>query len=486
MDMTQMYTDGQDLAGKVKGLMKDITADLEELVKIPSVFSPDDLGPVKQAAEKCKALLVNAGLTNTVLKDIGDPKKNAPLVYGTYTCEGAPAGTPTVMLYAHYDVVEAGGWKDAFRPEKKDGRLYGRGAADDKSGVMMHVGAFRAFGGKPPVHVTVVMEGEEECCDTLEKYVAEHPEEFRADVIVVADTGNYRLGEPTFTTALRGIVDMDVTVTTLTSPVHSGMYGGPVPDAFMVLAGMLARLHDDRGDVAVPHLCRYEWTGRQPDEAQFRAEAGMKDGVTLMGTGTLGSRLYTKPAVNVTGLDGPAPMKAPINQLLPTAKARLSLRIAPREKPGDAAARLQEFLESRDINPWNALVSVEPVAPGEGFEADLSKPGYAVARKAMERAYPGKQVQYTGQGGAVPLVSRLQKANPDATMLLMGAQEPLCRIHSAPESVSLTELESITLAECYLLDSLRASADATGAMAADGAAVLAAATAPVARATCLT
>ncbi|MDT3399026.1 M20/M25/M40 family metallo-hydrolase [Streptomyces sp. B1866] len=443
-----------DLAGKVNELGDGLVADLMKLVEIPSVYDPSNIKPVQDAAKKCVGLLKGTGITDVEQKHIGDAQKNAPLVYAT--C--GPSKGPTVLLYAHYDVVPAGDWANAFKPEKKkmpDGRtrVFGRGAADDKSGVMMHVGALRAFDGKPPVNLKIVIEGEEESGGTLEEYVRKNPDLFKADVLVIADTGNHKLGEPTFTTSLRGVVAADVTVSTLQSPVHSGVFGGPPPDAFMTLVRMLAQLHDDAGDVAIPDLVRQHWQGREPDEQEFRTQAGVKPGVRLIGTDTLGSRLYTRPSVNVVGLDGPPPTGKSINRLQPTATARVSVRIAPLETPQDAIARLQQFLEGPALNPWNACVTVQPVpgAVGAGFQADTTRPGYAVAKKAMEHAYPGKQTVFTGVGGAIPLVTELQKVNQDATLLLLGCEEPLCRIHSAPESVDVGELEAMTLAECYLL-----------------------------------
>lgn len=376
-------------------------------------------------------------------------------MYGRYDCPDPAPNLPTVLLYAHYDVVEAGGWDKAFVPETRDGRVYGRGAADDKSGVLMHVGALRAFEGRPPVHLKVVIEGEEESGDRIEQYVLDHPEEFRADVIVVADTGNHRLGEPTFTTSLRGVVDVEVRVTTLARPVHSGAFGGPVPDAFTVLTRMPARLHDDRGDVLVPGLAAGEWSGLQPDEAELRESAGVEPGVALIGTGTLGARLYTKPSVNVTGLDGPSPVKSPVNQLQHQATALVSLRIAPTEDPDRAVRLLGDFLRDPSINPWHAEVTVSARGKGKGFTARTGTAAYAVAKRALERAYPGTALVTAGAGGAIPLISKFQQVDKDATILLLGCEEPLCNVHSAPESVDLGELEAMTLAECYLLDALR-------------------------------
>jgi acetylornithine deacetylase/succinyl-diaminopimelate desuccinylase-like protein len=457
--MKTMSSEGRtgvdDLPAKVKKLMKDMVEDLYKLVRLPSVHRGANSKELSDTAELVKQLLIDAGVANAHLVCIGSEEKNAPLVYGTYACPDPVAHLPTVLLYAHYDVVEAGDWAKAFDPETVGNRVYGRGAADDKSGVMMHVGALRAFNGQSPVNLKVVIEGEEESGDRIEQYVLEHPDDFRADVIVVADTGNHRIGEPTFTTSLRGVVDVQVTVTTLRRPVHSGAFGGPVPDAFMALTRMLARLHDDAGDVRVPGLVAGEWSGLQPVEAELRESAGMKPKVKLIGTGTLGARLYTKPSVNVTGLDGPPPAKSPINQLKDQATALVSLRIAPTEEPKHAVELLSRFLRDPAINPWGAEVTVSDEGGGKGFTAETDTPAYAVAKRAMETAYPGKHLVNAGAGGAIPLISKFQQVNEKATILLLGCEEPQCNIHSVPESVDLGELETMTLAECYLLQYLR-------------------------------
>ncbi|MEU2367032.1 M20/M25/M40 family metallo-hydrolase [Streptomyces noursei] len=444
-----------DLRARVKSIIGDLTTHLEDLVSIPSVYSPapDDLERVRHAADTIKTLLQGYGLTDAHLIELG--AKDAPLVYATHTVSPK---APTVLLYAHYDVVRPDkSWPDAFTPhiDKATRRMSGRGAADDKSGIVMHLGAAHAFNGDIPVNVKIVLEGEEESgLDVLEKYVPAHRDLFTADLIVVADTGNYRLGKPTLTTSLRGMAEVDVTVTTLDAPKHSGMYGGPVPDAFIVLAGLISQLHDADGNVAVPGLDENTWTGHEPTEEEFRADAGVKEGVKLMGTDSLSSRLYSKPSINVVGLDGPPPWSQPINQLQGTAKARISMRIAPQQDPEKAVKHLSEYLQRPHFNPWNAIVKVEPAGTGEGFTADTSTRGYKAAAEALEYAYPGEKTAFAGQGGSIPLVSVVQRINPGASVLLLGCEEPLCRIHASHESVSLDELESMTLAQCRLLQQL--------------------------------
>jgi acetylornithine deacetylase/succinyl-diaminopimelate desuccinylase-like protein len=220
----------------------------------------------------------------------------APVITGEIQ---APAGAPTVLLYAHYDVQPPGDetlWTTPpFEPAERDGAIYGRGVADDKSNVIVHIGALRAYGGRPPVGIRIVIEGQEEYGSALDTYPPQQPALFRADAIVVADAGNVRPGEPTLTVALRGAVDVIVEVRTLAGAKHSGEFGGPAPDALVVLLHALATLHDERGDVAVAGLRREPWDGVSYTEDEFRELAELEPGMPLFGTGGLGERLWSGP-----------------------------------------------------------------------------------------------------------------------------------------------------------------------------------------------
>jgi acetylornithine deacetylase/succinyl-diaminopimelate desuccinylase-like protein len=451
IDVSQLVA---GLPARVRGLMPQLVEDLVGLVEIPSVWRADgSLTEVLRAGETVVSLLKDAGIGDAHLLPIGGSEaQHAPLVYADHPCAGAPAETPTVLLYAHYDVQPAGEWADAFRPRAAEGRLFGRGAADDKSGIMMHLGAIRAFDGKPPVHLKVVIEGEEETGEgTLEASVSDpaNHDLFRADVVVVADVGNWAVGLPTLTTTLRGLASVEVTVRTLRAPVHSGVHGGPAPDAFMALVRILAALHDSEGNVAVPGLRNPPWTGVEMTEEQYREDAGVVPGVDLIGTGSVSQRLYTTPALSVVGLDGVPPLSGATNALRDRVTARISLRLAPRERPGDAIQKLRQRLEA--VKPWHVDMTVTPAGTGEGYEADPNRPAYAAARAALEAAYPGKHVRYAGEGGSIPLVTRLADVNPDASILLWGCEDPVANIHGPSESVDLGELEAMTLAEAGLL-----------------------------------
>jgi acetylornithine deacetylase/succinyl-diaminopimelate desuccinylase-like protein len=442
-----------DHAATVRELLPQIRADLERLVRIPSIaFTgyPDE--PLRDAAQATLAILRAAGLASAELIDVPDGPQ---AVYGEIA---GPPGAPTVLLYAHYDVQPAGDetkWdSDPWEPLERDGRLFGRGSADDKCGIALHAGVLRAFGGRPPVTVKVIIEGEEETGrGTFEAYVSAHPERFAADLVIVADAGNWKVGEPTLTTTLRGLVSLDVTVRTLRGPVHSGLFGGAVPDALMALTRMLASLHDDAGDVAVAGLLRDDWSGRPVEEAALREAAGVLDGVGLTGTGSIAERLYLRPSITAIGLDAPDVASAG-NAIVPLATARVSARLTPGEDPHAAGELIAAHL--RAAAPWNVQVETELRQFARGFRLAEGGPGEAAARRAMAQAY-GKQAVAVGSGGAIPLVVVLSEAIPGAEILLWGACDDAAQIHSANESVSLADLEHATLAEVLLLEQLGAA-----------------------------
>jgi acetylornithine deacetylase/succinyl-diaminopimelate desuccinylase-like protein len=348
-----------------------------------------------------------------------------------------------VLLYAHYDVQPTGdvdAWTaPPFEPDERDGRLYGRGAADDKSGVVMHAATMRAFGGAPPVGVKVLIEGEEETDSHLDGHVERHAERFGADVYVIADVGNFRLGMPTITTTLRGLATCKVTVRTLREPVHSGMFGGPAPDALMVLIRLLATLHDDVGDVAVEALARNDWDGVDYPEDGYREVTGVAEGVPLIGSGTISEMLWARPSINVIGLDAPSVAEA-ANVLVPIATAVVSARIVPGTDPQAARAAIAEHL--RRHAPWGVEVDVEEVMAGEGFAAAEGGRGFVAAVEALREAY-GTAPSFVGQGGSIPLANVLSRIAPNGQgeVILWGAQDESARIHGIDESVDLAELD---------------------------------------------
>ena len=442
--------DVESLRGRVAAVMPGVRADLEAMVRIPSVSAPAfDAAQVERSAEFVAGLLRGAGMPEVEILRV---EGGAPAVVAR---RPAPAGAPTVLLYAHHDVQPPGDpslWDSpAFEPVERDGRLFGRGSADDKAGVALHLAALRALGTDLAVGVTVFVEGEEEIgSPTFERFLAEHRERLAADVIVVADSTNWRVGEPALTTSLRGLVDGVVTVRTLDHAVHSGMYGGAVPDAMTATLKLLAGLWDADGQLAVPGLARSEADDLGYTEDLLRGDAGVLDGVRLVGTGRLESRLWTAPALTVTGIDAPSVATAS-NTLLPAVSVKFSLRIPPGQDPAAAFEALRAHLEG--TAPWGAQVEVELGEMGQAWAGDLTGPVYDAARQALEQAW-GRRPVHMGVGGSIPFVPALGEVYPQATVLLVGVEDPDTRAHGTNESVHLGELERACVAETLLLAAL--------------------------------
>ncbi|MBN0039545.1 dipeptidase [Cellulosimicrobium cellulans] len=452
---------GPDLATTLREtvarLFPALRADLESLVRVPSVSNAAfDQAHVDASADAVAALLRDAGLPEVqVLRArTADGTEGAPAVVAR---RPAPDGAPTVLLYAHHDVQppgDAAAWEtDPFEPTERDGRLYGRGAADDKAGVVAHLGALRALTesgrlGDLPVGVTVFVEGEEEIgSPTFLPFLTQYRDLLAADVIVVADSSNWKIGVPALTTSLRGLVDCEVEVAVLDHAVHSGMFGGPVLDAVTLLARLIATLHDDAGNVAVPGLV----TAAEPTvdyaEADFRADSSLLDGTVLAGEGSIAGRLWTKPAIAVIGLDAPSVAHAS-NTLAPRATAKLSVRLAPGQDPAAAMAALRTHLESSA--PFGARVTVRDGEQGKPFLAPGDSEAMRAARWAFATSWGTDPVDI-GVGGSIPFIADLLEVFPDAAILVTGVEDPDSRAHGANESVHLGELEKVVLAEALLL-----------------------------------
>ncbi|MPZ26413.1 MAG: M20/M25/M40 family metallo-hydrolase [Micromonosporaceae bacterium] len=426
-----------------------VLADLARLVAIPSIAFPDfDHAHVQRSAQLTADLLRGCGLAVEIVEAGGQPA-----VIGR---KPAPPGAPTVLLYAHHDVQpigDAARWEsDPFTVTERDGRLYGRGVADDKAGVLAHVAALRALGEALPVGVVVFVEGEEEHgSGSLERLLSEHREAIAADVIVIADSGNWEVGVPALTTTLRGIVNLFVELRTLGSAVHSGVFGGAVPDALTALSRLLATLHDDAGDVAVDGLLRRPAAPLDYPAERLRAEAGLLDGVALIGTGRLVERLWTRPSLSVLGIDSPRPGEAP-NALVPSATAKLSLRIAPGEDPKAAYEAVAAHL--RTNAPWGADVTVTLEGLGSPCQIDATGRPFDIARSAFRTAWDGADPVDIGIGGSIPFIATFQEMFPEAAILVTGMSDPYSRVHGPNESLHLAEFDRICLAEALLLNNL--------------------------------
>ncbi len=439
--------DPTELRDRVGDLFPELRADLERLIGLPSLaFEGYPRGPLQETADAVAALVAVAGMPQVELLNI----PGAPPV--VYAARPAAPGAPTVLLYAHYDVQPAGDeakWTSPpFEPAERDGRLYGRGACDDKSGIIMHTGALRAIGGDCAVGIKIVIEGQEETgFGALEEFVLAHPGLFAADAIVIADAGNRSLGVPTLTTSLRGLTAVDLEVATLKGPVHSGSFGGAAPDALIALTRIIATLHDANGDVAIDGLDRIPYDGGEYDEDAYRAHAGVLPDVALIGSGGLAERLFARPSVNVIGIDAPVVREA-VNSLVPRARARVSVRLAPGQDPAAAQRAVARHLLS--VAPWHVRVTITPSGIGEGYLAQTDGPVLSAAAEALRVAFERDAVHF-GQGGSIPLVAAFHQAVPGAEIVLWGAGEPLCRAHAPDESVDLGELQRCILAEAVFL-----------------------------------
>jgi len=430
------------LPSAVDALMPQLTADLIKLTRIPSIsessFPPQ---PVHDACKLVMQLLREAGLQNVKTLDLPE---TYPIVIGEIP---APSGAPTVLLYGHYDVVPPGDeskWTSPpFEPTTRDGAIFGRGASDSKANVMAHVGALRAWGGKPPVGIKVIVEGMEEVGSALNQYPVVAPEQFRSDAMLITDMGSLRPGAPTLTVALRGTAVVNVEATTLAGPKHSGQFGGAAPDALIVLLHALASLHDKQGNVAVAGLRREPWKGEAYSETEFRDLAEVRKDLPLFGTGGLGERLWSGPAITITGLDA-LPVEKAVNAVVPHARAKINLRVHPQQDAKEAQEALIKHLNA--VRPFGITLTITPGATGDGFAAETSGPAYDAARAALATAW-GSDTITVATGGSIPLVHALGTGVPDAEILLLGATDGFSNIHAPNERVLVKELRNTVLAQ---------------------------------------
>ncbi|MET7730098.1 dipeptidase [Streptomyces sp. NPDC005402] len=440
------------VAETVASLMPRARAELTELVAFKSVA---DFDQFPRSESEAAARWITEALTAEGFQDVAllDTPDGTQSVYGYLP---GPEGAKTVLLYAHYDVQppldEAGWTSPPFELTERDGRWYGRGAADCKGGVLMHLLALRALkaNGGIPVHVKFIAEGsEEQGTGGLERYAEAHPALLEADTVVIGDAGNFRVGLPTVTATLRGMTMMRVQIDTLAGNLHSGQFGGAAPDALAALIRVLDSLRGKDGTTRIDGLVPdASWDGLQYDEEQFRADARVLEGVELIGDGTVADRIWARPAVTVLGIDCP-PVVGATPSVQASARALISLRVPPGIDTDEATKLLQAHLEAH--TPWGARLSTERIGQGQPFRADTTSPAYAAMADAMAVAYPGQEMQYAGQGGSIPLCNTLASLYPHAEILLIGLSEPEAQIHAVNESVSPQELERLSVAEALFL-----------------------------------
>jgi acetylornithine deacetylase/succinyl-diaminopimelate desuccinylase-like protein len=440
-----------ELKNRVHDVLPGLLGDLEALVRIQSVSAdPERSGEVEKSARKTAELLAAEGVAVEIVRAYdGAP----PAVIGE---RKGPAGAPVVLLYAHHDVQpenDPADWDSPpFEPAVRGMRLYGRGAADDKAGIAVHVGALRALGDDLPVTVRFFIEGEEEVSSkTLPDLLRQYRDRLAADVIVIADAGNWAIGVPSLTTSLRGLIRMDVEVRTLTHAVHSGMWGGLVPDAIMALTRLLSTLWTEDGSPAVEGLVSALAAELDYPEERLRAESGAAPGTSWIGTGPAVERLWTRPAITVTGLDAPKVAGAS-NTLVPVARARVTIRLAPGDTSANALIRLQEHLEKHV--PWGAQLTTTVVDAGEPTVLPTAGPAYAAARSALAEAWGGVAPVDMGTGGTIPFIAEFRETFPGASILVTGVEDPDTRAHGPNEGLYLPDFEHAVLAEALLLQNL--------------------------------
>ena len=438
-----------NLAWNVERVLPSAIADLHRLISIPSISSmPEHDADVAACADAVSGLFRDLGASEVKLLDGG----GKPAVWANFP---GPEGTPTVLLYAHYDVQPTGdadAWTSpAFEPTERDGRLYARGSADDKGGVALHVAALRVFDGKPPVGVKVFIEGEEEVgSPSMPTLLDRYRDELAADVYVVADSVNWEVGKPSLTTSLRGVAACEVTVSTLAEGLHSGQFGGIVPDALTALCRLLATLHDEAGNVAIEGLV----SGPGPDldypEDRLLEETGLLEGVSQIGDGSVVERMWFKPAASVLAIDA-TPVAKASNTLIPSARAKVSVRLVPGQDPAAAAKALEDHL--RRNAPWGAHIDVVAGQCGAPGRITLEGERAEAAKTAFREAF-GVDAVEIGCGGSIPIVAEFADRNPGALVLVTAVTDPNSRMHGIDESLDLGDFAKAALAETLLLNNL--------------------------------
>lgn len=440
-----------DLRSAVSDDMPRLVELLSDLIRMPTVSVEGfDPAAVRSAAEHLVVLLGQMGYEGARLLE---SSKGHPAVFAE---KRGPTDAPTVMLYAHYDVQPPGPSSEwdtpPFEPVTRDGRIYGRGASDDKAGIVMHLGAIAALGDDLPVNVQLFFEGEEEAGSAgLSEIVEKYSDLLSPDVIVIGDGGLWDTETPALLTRLRGLAAVKFEVRTLTGAVHSGQAGGIVPDALMALSRILASFHDDEGNVAVDGIFGEEMVGgiELPDEL-VRRETNALSGVQLIGSGSNASRLWSRPAVSIVAIDAPRVDEA-INQLVPVARAKVSMRIPPGQDSADALAKLKDHITSHA--PWGAEVEFLHEEAGDATTLETDNFAADAWRKAFAVAFPNEVVEM-GAGGSIPFIATFQEKYPEAPILVTGVSDPTSAYHAPNENMGVAQLEMSTLAEAIALKML--------------------------------
>jgi len=466
--------------GGVRAALDYLAAHLEEfqgqlvaLSRIPGVsaegYPPEE---VRRSAEATADVMRQAGVENVRVLEIEGVH---PYVYGDWL--GRP-GEPTLLLYGHHDVQPEGRhekWiSPPFEPTERGGRLYGRGTADDKAGVMTHIAAVASYlkaTGALPVNVRFVIEGEEEIgSENLGRFLQKYEHMLGADFIVLSDTANFDTGIPALTYQLRGICQIDVEVQCLERPVHSGMWGGPVPDPVQIMCQLVASLQGRKGEIDVPGLYgKVAKTGKAQlqrirklpfNERKFKREAGMMKGVKLAGERgfSVYEKLWTRPSLTVIAFEA-RPIKGSSNQIIDEVRARLSLRTVPDMDPKAAGRAIVRKLTSKP--PHGAKVTAKVTGSTPWWTTDPEGPAFDAARRALKKGY-GRETAMIGAGGSIGFVGPFADLLGGAPCLLMGVEDPLCNAHSENESLHLGDFVKSMKSAIHLYDELSRTPVAKG------------------------
>ncbi len=447
----------EDVRARVQNAWNDVVSVLNKKISLAAVSANGIAGEhMRKSAQYVAGVLREVGIDARV-----EQSTNPDGTPGAFEVVGSRIvnpSAPTVLLYAHHDVQpvpDPSEWEtNPFEGTERDGRLYGRGSADDGGGIAIHYGALRALSDDLRVNIKVFIEGEEEMgSPSFIPFIESHKDEFESDVIIVADSGNWSAEIPSLTTSLRGNTDVDVKVKVLGHQVHSGQFGGPILDAYTLASMLIASLYNEAGDLAVPGIKSEEPVGglqRDLDEAQVRADASVVDSYKLAGTGSLAARMWTKPSLTVIGMDA-HPVEGSFNVIAHETKLRLSLRTAPSQRPEEAQKALCDFLVSHA--PFGAEVTAEPIDNGMGWAMDPDAVATKDALASMRDAF-GVEPVNKGEGGSIPFIPELQRIFPKAQVLVTGPEDPKSNAHSPNESISLSGLRGNIVTEALLLDRL--------------------------------